>query len=94
MTREEAEALIQKGQYLLGKKVTVRDINKITYKYDTSEYTVEELKLNCTPDTSGNFNGKDVCNAFAVLKGVRDSQVIYEGLRGLILENPPEKIKG
>lgn len=93
MTREDAEKLIREGQYLLGKTVTVRDINKITYKYDTSEYLVEELKLNCSPDTSGNFKGDEVCNALAVLKGVRDSQTIHEGLRGLMISNPPGNYK-
>ena len=91
MTRKEAEQLIQEGQYLLGQTVTVRDINKMTYRYDTLEYTVQELKMNCSPDNSGNFSGAEICNAFAVLKGVRDSQIIFEGLRGLMLSNPPEK---
>jgi hypothetical protein len=93
MTREEAEKLIEQGQYLVGRTVTVRDINKITYKYDTAEYVVQELQLSCSPDTSGNFNGSEVCNALAVLKGVRDSQLVTEGLRALILNNPRENYK-
>lgn len=93
MTREEAESLVEKGQYLLGKKVTVRDINKLTYKYDTSEYTVKEIKISCSPDTIGNYGGKEMCNAYAVLVGLRDSQEVQEGLLALIADNPPGKYK-
>lgn len=93
MTRDEAEELIRQGQYLVGKTVTVREINRITYKYDTSEYVVQELKLNCSADISGNFRNNEVCSALAVLRGVRDSQVVLEGLRGLILNNPPGSYK-
>lgn len=93
MTKKEAEALIEKAQYLVGKVVTVRDVNKITYKYDSSEYKVEELKISCSPDTIGNYSGEEVCFAFAVLKGVRDSQEIQEGLRALMIDNPPDKFK-
>jgi hypothetical protein len=93
MTREEAERLKEKGGYLVGKKVTVRDINKLTYKYDTIEYTVREIRISCSPDTLGNFDGKEVCTAYAVLVGLRDSQEIKEGLLALIAENPPEKFK-
>lgn len=93
MTREEAENLVEKGQYLLGKKVTVRDINKLNYKYDTSEYTVKEIKLFCSPDTIGNYGGRELCHAYAILIGLRDSQEIQEGLLALITDNPPEKYR-
>ena len=93
MTREEAESLKEKGQYLVGQKVTVRDINKLTYKYDTSEYTVKEIKVSCSPDDIGNFGGKEVCTAYAVLVGVRDSQEVNEGLIALLADNPPGKFK-
>jgi hypothetical protein len=93
MTKKEAEALVEKGKYLLGQKVTVRDVNKMTYKYDTVEYIVEELKVSCSPDTIGNYSGDEVCYAFAILKGVRDSQEVQEGLRALMIDNPPGKFK-
>lgn len=93
MTRAEAEILKEKGQYLVGKTVTIRDINKLNYKYDTSEYTVKEIQIACSPDSSGNFNGNEVCRAYAVLVGVRDSQEIKEGLLALIADNPPQKFK-
>lgn len=84
MTRQEAEQLITKSQYLIDKQVPFKDFDKTTRKNIEVFYRVVEFKLQCSTKVSQ----KSGCSVIVELKR-NETNIISIDLKTIVAQFPP-----